>query len=240
MRAASLAKIASQAEVLRLKGLAVRQGRRVAYGAAAAFFAAGVLISPMWPAGRFWRCMFELSGATLVLLGIDLGISILLGILQPGQNRERLTYVLLRNVRRNVPRGGVTYSLFLDRHKLDARAGYACVALLASGPSRPGNSLLLAKHTPQFHGTRDQTRGRSELIDIGVRHVPTGRRVCLMPDKSVPGSCFTDQLPAISVRASVDVLRLKGCLSPCTQARCPRGRCRVPATLAGGRLHGSP
>ena len=81
MRAASLAKIASQAEVLRLKGLAVRQGRRVAYGAAAAFFAAGVLIFAHVAGWQILAMYVRAFWATLVLLGIDLVISILLGIL---------------------------------------------------------------------------------------------------------------------------------------------------------------
>jgi arginine exporter protein ArgO len=99
MRAAGLAKVASQAEVLRLKGLAARQGRRVAYGAAAAFFAGVVLILAHVAGWQILAMYVRALWATLVLLGIDLVISIMLGI-RAARSKPGTLEIEAENVRR--------------------------------------------------------------------------------------------------------------------------------------------
>ena len=59
MRIISLLKIAAEAEVLRLRATAERQGRRAALGAIALVFALGVLVSPKSPVGRCCACMWH-------------------------------------------------------------------------------------------------------------------------------------------------------------------------------------
>jgi hypothetical protein len=81
MKALNLAKVAGRAELLRLKGLAARQVRRVAYGAGALLFMIGALLLGHVAA---WQVLVRYVGtvwATVILLGIDLLIAILLGML---------------------------------------------------------------------------------------------------------------------------------------------------------------
>ena len=81
MRSVNLLKIAAEAEVLRYRSMAARQGRRAAFGAIALLFILAVLALGEVAA---WLALYQRFAAietTLILLGINLVIAIVFGLL---------------------------------------------------------------------------------------------------------------------------------------------------------------
>jgi hypothetical protein len=81
MRSVNLLKIAAEAEVLRYRSMAARQGRRAAFGAIALLFMLAVLALGEVAA---WLALYQRFAAietTLILLGINLVIAIVFGLL---------------------------------------------------------------------------------------------------------------------------------------------------------------
>ena len=81
MRALSLAKVAAQAEGLRLRELAARQGRRAAFGFVAVFFLVAVLVAAHIALGMALVPTLTPVEAVLVVGLIDLIVVIVCGIL---------------------------------------------------------------------------------------------------------------------------------------------------------------
>jgi hypothetical protein len=81
MRAADLVKIAAQAELLRIQHMLKRQGMRAAFGLAAALFAIGVLVLANVAAWQVLRFYISPIYATLIMLGINLVIAAMFGLL---------------------------------------------------------------------------------------------------------------------------------------------------------------
>ena len=73
MRSINLLRIAAEAELLRLRAMVARQGRRAAFGMAAFIFVIGVLILAEvtgWQALRLYVALAPIA-ATLILLGVN-------------------------------------------------------------------------------------------------------------------------------------------------------------------------
>jgi hypothetical protein len=81
MRAGNLAKIAAEAETLRIKHMLKRQGLRVAFGLVALVFLVAVLVFANIAAWQVLRMYLSPIYATLVLLGINLLLAIIFGVL---------------------------------------------------------------------------------------------------------------------------------------------------------------
>ena len=71
MRAVSLARVAAEAELLRIQHMLKRQGMRAAFGAIAAVFAIGVLVLCNVAGWQVLRWYVPPIYATLILLGIN-------------------------------------------------------------------------------------------------------------------------------------------------------------------------
>ena len=81
MRSINLLRIAAEAELLRLRAMVARQGRRAAFGMVAFIFVIGVLIlaeAAGWQALRLYVASIV---ATLILLGVNLVIAAIFGLL---------------------------------------------------------------------------------------------------------------------------------------------------------------
>ena len=81
MRSVNLLKIAAEAEVLRYRSMAARQGRRAAFGAIALLFLLAVLALGEVAAWLALYRRFEAIETTLILLGINLIIAAAFGLL---------------------------------------------------------------------------------------------------------------------------------------------------------------
>ena len=81
MRAVNLAKIGAEAEILRLQHMLKRQGMRAALGLIAVLFALGVLVLAHVAGWQVLRLYVPPIYATLILLGVDLVIAAIFGIL---------------------------------------------------------------------------------------------------------------------------------------------------------------
>jgi 4-amino-4-deoxy-L-arabinose transferase-like glycosyltransferase len=81
MRAVNLAKVGAEAEILRLRHLLKRQGKRAAFGLVAVLFALGVLVLAHVAAWQVLRLYVPPIYTTLILLGVDLVIAAIFGIL---------------------------------------------------------------------------------------------------------------------------------------------------------------
>lgn len=95
VRSVNLLKIAAEAEVLRYRCMAARQGRRAAFGAIALLFVLAVLVLGEVAAWLALCLHFEAIETTLILLGINLVIAIVFGLIaarsSPGRaEREAL------------------------------------------------------------------------------------------------------------------------------------------------------
>jgi hypothetical protein len=98
-----MVKIAVDAEVIRLKAMAKRQGTRVAFGTVAAIFALGVLVLLnilIWQLLCFYM---QPIYATLILLAINLVITVIFGVLAmrstPSQTEQQALEIRQRAVR---------------------------------------------------------------------------------------------------------------------------------------------
>jgi hypothetical protein len=81
MRATNLLKVAAEAEILRIQFMLKRQGIRAAFGLVALIFVLGVLVLANVAVWQVLRMYIEPIYATLVLLGINLVIAVIFGIL---------------------------------------------------------------------------------------------------------------------------------------------------------------
>jgi hypothetical protein len=145
MRAVKLAKVAAQAEKLRLRALAQRQVRRGIYGAVATVFAVGALalghvvafLAIVPSLGSLWT--------SVVLLAFDLVVAVVLGtlaaLLKPGEieaEAQRLKETALRQMRQDLTVAALVPALGLFIGSRRARGG----ALLA------GLALRLLRRRP--------------------------------------------------------------------------------------------
>jgi hypothetical protein len=90
MRAVNLAKVAARAEILRLKHTLKRQAMRVVYGLVAVVFAIGVLVLVNVVAWQVLQIYMMPIYATLVLLGINLLIATIFGIVATRSSPSRI------------------------------------------------------------------------------------------------------------------------------------------------------
>jgi hypothetical protein len=81
MRAGNLTKIATEAEILRIKHMLKRQGIRVAFGLVAFVFLVAVLVTANIAIWQVARMYLSPINATLVLLGGNLLLAIIFGLL---------------------------------------------------------------------------------------------------------------------------------------------------------------
>ena len=81
MRTVELAKVAASAEALRLRRVAVRQGRRAAYGVGAAVFGIAVFVLLHVVAYNAMVPAISPLFASLILLAVDLVVAAILGYL---------------------------------------------------------------------------------------------------------------------------------------------------------------
>ena len=81
VRSVSLLKIAAEAELLRYRCMAARQGRRAAFGAVALVFVLAVLVLGELAAWLALYLRFAAIPTTLILLGINLIIAVTFGLL---------------------------------------------------------------------------------------------------------------------------------------------------------------
>ena len=89
MRSVSLLKIAAEAELLRYRCMAVRQGRRAAFGAVALVFVLAVLVLGEVAAWFALYLRFAAIPTTLILLGINLIIAVTFGLLAARSSPSR-------------------------------------------------------------------------------------------------------------------------------------------------------
>jgi hypothetical protein len=92
VRIISLLRIAAEAEILRLRATAERQGRRAALGAIALVFALGVLVCAEITGWQVLRLYVASIAATIILLGANLVIAAILGFFaartSPGRSEQ--------------------------------------------------------------------------------------------------------------------------------------------------------
>ena len=80
MRSLNLLRLALDAEILRLRAVLARQGRRAAFGAVAIVFALAVLALAEIAGWQGLRLRVEAIAATFILLGINLVIAAIFGL----------------------------------------------------------------------------------------------------------------------------------------------------------------
>ena len=92
MRSVNLLKVAFDAELLRLRAMMARQGRRAAFAVIALIFALAVLALAEVTGWLALRLRFESIPATLILLGANLVIAAIFGVLaarsSPGHTEQ--------------------------------------------------------------------------------------------------------------------------------------------------------
>jgi hypothetical protein len=81
VRSINILKVAAEAELLRLRLLLARQGRRAAFGVIAVIFMLGMLVLAEVAGWQLLRLYVEPISATLTLLGINFVIAALFGML---------------------------------------------------------------------------------------------------------------------------------------------------------------
>jgi hypothetical protein len=89
MRAVNLAKVAVEAEILRIQHMLKRQGMRAAFGLVAVIFALGVLVLAHVAGWQILRLYVPPIYATLILLGLDLVVAAIFGILAAKSSPSR-------------------------------------------------------------------------------------------------------------------------------------------------------
>ena len=92
MRSINLLKIAAEAEVLRYRCMAARQGRRAAFGAVALVFVLAVLVLGERAAWLALYLRFAASPTILMLLGSNLSIAVTFGLLVASGEEEQRGY----------------------------------------------------------------------------------------------------------------------------------------------------
>jgi hypothetical protein len=91
-----LLRTAAEAELLRLRAMLARQGRRAAFGAVAAIFVLGVLVLGEIAGWQVLRLYVAPISATLILLGINLAIAAVFGGLAARSTPGRVEREALR------------------------------------------------------------------------------------------------------------------------------------------------
>ena len=103
MRATNLTKVAAQAEVLRIQHMLKRQAVRAAFGLAALVFALGALVLANIASWQIMRIYVEPIYASLIMLGINLLVAIIFGLLaaisSPSQHEREALEVRRRALR---------------------------------------------------------------------------------------------------------------------------------------------
>jgi hypothetical protein len=89
MRAVNLAKVAVEAEILRIQHMLKRQGMRAAFGLVAVIFTLGVLVLAHVAGWQILRLYVPPIYATLILLGLDLVVAAIFGILAAKSSPSR-------------------------------------------------------------------------------------------------------------------------------------------------------
>jgi arginine exporter protein ArgO len=81
VRSINLLKIAAEAELLRLRAMLARQGRRAAFGVVAVIFMLGALVLAEVAGWQLLRFYVPPISATLILLGVNFLIAVIFGVL---------------------------------------------------------------------------------------------------------------------------------------------------------------
>jgi hypothetical protein len=89
MRAVDLVKIAAEAEILRIQRMLKRQGMRAAFGLVAVVFTMGVLVLANVAGWQVLRMYVLAIYATLIMLGINLLIAVIFGLLAARSSPSR-------------------------------------------------------------------------------------------------------------------------------------------------------
>jgi hypothetical protein len=89
MRAVDLVRIAAEAEILRLRHMLKRQGRRAAFGLVAVIFGLGVLVLANVAGWQILRLYVPPIYATLILLGVNLVLAAIFGLLAARSSPSR-------------------------------------------------------------------------------------------------------------------------------------------------------
>jgi hypothetical protein len=112
VRIISLLKIAAEAEVLRLRVTAERQGRRAALGAIALVFAIGALILAEMTGWQVLRLYVASIAATVILLGANLIIATVLGFFaaRASPSRSELEALRVRRQALEAARGSLAFT----------------------------------------------------------------------------------------------------------------------------------
>jgi len=115
VRSVNLLKIAAEAEVLRYRYMANRQGRRAAFGAVSVLFLLAVLVLGEVAAWLALYLHFAAIETTLILLGINLVIAVIFGVLaarsSPGHHEREALRV--RRQALAAARGTLSFSALL-------------------------------------------------------------------------------------------------------------------------------
>ena len=122
VRSVNLLKLAAEAEVLRYRSMAARQGRRAAFGAIALVFVLAVLVLGEVAAWLAIYLRFPAIETTLILLGINLILAIPFGLLAVRSSPSRAEHEALQ----------------VRQQSLDAARGMLSLAALVP----VGNTLL--------------------------------------------------------------------------------------------------
>jgi hypothetical protein len=89
MRATNLVRVAAEAEVLRIQHMLKRQGIRAAFGVAALIFAVGVLVLVNIACWQLARLYVSAIDASLIMLGANLVIAVIFGLLAARSSPSR-------------------------------------------------------------------------------------------------------------------------------------------------------
>jgi len=110
VRSVNLLKIAAEAEILRYRCMAARQGRRAAFGAVALVFVLAVLVLGELAAWLALYLRFAAIPTTLILLGINLIIAFTFGLLaaRSSPSRAELEALQLRQQSLDAARGALS------------------------------------------------------------------------------------------------------------------------------------
>jgi hypothetical protein len=89
MRAANLAKIAVEAEILRIQHMLKRQGMRAVFGLLAVIFALGILVLANVAGWQLLQQHTQAIYATLIMLGVNLLFAAIFGLLAARSSPSR-------------------------------------------------------------------------------------------------------------------------------------------------------
>ena len=112
VRSINLLKIAAEAEVLRYRCMAARQGRRAAFGAVALVFVLAVLVLGEVAAWFALYLRFAAIPTTLILLGINLIIALAFGLLamRSSPSRAEREALQVRQQSLDAARGALSFA----------------------------------------------------------------------------------------------------------------------------------